>query len=180
VADARTFQLQKQFPFIYMLGNAFNIFLARADQEASFKDFVRGLRVQKRKHPSGAEFLDACQHRFLVRSRQKMLKGMPSILNKWKLLLELERAGICHHPLNRDTLRLSLLGGQFDHLCYDIHSCDLIALFRHTNGHRSGSTREIKQRPPSLRANCSSVDNPHRSPHLPHHSLRISIPFKIF
>jgi 2-polyprenyl-3-methyl-5-hydroxy-6-metoxy-1,4-benzoquinol methylase len=34
VADARTIQLHKQFPFIYMLGNAFQHFLTRADQEA--------------------------------------------------------------------------------------------------------------------------------------------------
>jgi 2-polyprenyl-3-methyl-5-hydroxy-6-metoxy-1,4-benzoquinol methylase len=36
VADARTFQVQKQFPFIYMLGNAFQHFLTRVDQEALF------------------------------------------------------------------------------------------------------------------------------------------------
>jgi 2-polyprenyl-3-methyl-5-hydroxy-6-metoxy-1,4-benzoquinol methylase len=34
VADARAYQLQKQFSFIYMLGNAFQHFLTRADQEA--------------------------------------------------------------------------------------------------------------------------------------------------
>ena len=34
MADARTFHLQKQFPFIYMLENAFQFFLTRADQEA--------------------------------------------------------------------------------------------------------------------------------------------------
>lgn len=34
VADARTFQLQKQFAFIFMLENAFQFFLTRADQEA--------------------------------------------------------------------------------------------------------------------------------------------------
>ncbi len=34
VADARTFQLQKRFPFIYMLENVFQFFLTRADQEA--------------------------------------------------------------------------------------------------------------------------------------------------
>lgn len=34
VADARTFHLPKQFPLIYMLGNAFQHFLTRADQEA--------------------------------------------------------------------------------------------------------------------------------------------------
>ena len=36
VADARTFHLGKQFPFIYMLGNAFQHFLTRKDQEALF------------------------------------------------------------------------------------------------------------------------------------------------
>jgi 2-polyprenyl-3-methyl-5-hydroxy-6-metoxy-1,4-benzoquinol methylase len=34
VADARTFHLGKQFPFIYMLENVFQFFLTRADQEA--------------------------------------------------------------------------------------------------------------------------------------------------
>ncbi len=34
VADARTFHLQKQFPFIYMLENVFQFFLRREDQEA--------------------------------------------------------------------------------------------------------------------------------------------------
>jgi SAM-dependent methyltransferase len=34
VADARTFRLEQRFPFIYMLGNAFQHFLTRADQEA--------------------------------------------------------------------------------------------------------------------------------------------------
>ncbi len=34
VADARTFHLQKQFPFIYMLENVFQFFLTREDQEA--------------------------------------------------------------------------------------------------------------------------------------------------
>src|SRR5260370_33439937 len=34
VADARTFHIQKQFPFIYMLENVFQFFLTRADQEA--------------------------------------------------------------------------------------------------------------------------------------------------
>ncbi len=47
VADARTFQLHKQFPFIYMLGNAFQHFLTRADQEALFA------RVREHLHPEG-------------------------------------------------------------------------------------------------------------------------------
>src|SRR5205085_12629498 len=34
VADARTFHLQKQFSFIYMLENVFQFFLTRADQKA--------------------------------------------------------------------------------------------------------------------------------------------------
>jgi SAM-dependent methyltransferase len=34
VADARTFQLQKQFSFIYMLENVFQFFLMREDQQA--------------------------------------------------------------------------------------------------------------------------------------------------
>ena len=36
VADARTFHLQKQFSFVYMLENAFQFFLTREDQEALF------------------------------------------------------------------------------------------------------------------------------------------------
>ena len=47
VADARTFQLQKQFPFLYMLGNAFQHFLTRADQEALLA------RVREHLHPAG-------------------------------------------------------------------------------------------------------------------------------
>lgn len=47
VADARTFQLQKQFPFIYMLGNAFQHFLTRADQEALLA------RVREHLRPEG-------------------------------------------------------------------------------------------------------------------------------
>ncbi len=34
VADARTFNLQKQFPFVFMLCNAWQFFLTREDQEA--------------------------------------------------------------------------------------------------------------------------------------------------
>jgi 2-polyprenyl-3-methyl-5-hydroxy-6-metoxy-1,4-benzoquinol methylase len=47
VADARTFHLQKQFPFIYLLGNAFQHFLTRADQEALLA------RVREHVHPEG-------------------------------------------------------------------------------------------------------------------------------
>jgi ubiquinone/menaquinone biosynthesis C-methylase UbiE len=34
IADARSFKLQKRFSLIYMLGNAFQLFLTRSDQEA--------------------------------------------------------------------------------------------------------------------------------------------------
>jgi len=47
VADARTFDLRKQFSFIYLLGNAFQHFLTRADQEALFA------RVREHLHPQG-------------------------------------------------------------------------------------------------------------------------------
>jgi 2-polyprenyl-3-methyl-5-hydroxy-6-metoxy-1,4-benzoquinol methylase len=47
VADARTFQLSKQFPFIYMLGNAFQHILTRADQEALLS------RIQEHLAPEG-------------------------------------------------------------------------------------------------------------------------------
>src|SRR5437588_5787628 len=47
VADARTFHLQKQFPFIYMLENVFQFFLTREDQEAMLA------RVQEHLLPQG-------------------------------------------------------------------------------------------------------------------------------
>ncbi len=47
VADARTFQLRKQFAFIYMLGNAFQHFLTRADLEALLA------RIREHLHPEG-------------------------------------------------------------------------------------------------------------------------------
>jgi SAM-dependent methyltransferase len=47
VADARMFQLQTQFPFIFMLGNAFQHFLTRTDQEALFA------RVREHLPPGG-------------------------------------------------------------------------------------------------------------------------------
>ena len=47
VADARTFHLQKQFSFIYMLENVFQFFLTRADQEALLA------RVREHVHPEG-------------------------------------------------------------------------------------------------------------------------------
>ena len=47
VADARTFHLQKQFPGIYMLMNAFQFFLSREDQEAMLA------RVREHLHREG-------------------------------------------------------------------------------------------------------------------------------
>src|SRR2546421_5375743 len=47
VADARTFHLQKQFPFMYMLENVFQFFLTREDQEAMLA------RVREHVHPEG-------------------------------------------------------------------------------------------------------------------------------
>lgn len=61
VADARTFQLQKQFPFIYMLGNAFQHFLTRADHEALLA------RVWEHLSPAGS---------FLFVTRNPTLKNL--------------------------------------------------------------------------------------------------------
>jgi len=47
MADARMFNLHKQFPFIYLLGNAFQHFLTRADHEALFA------HVREHLHPEG-------------------------------------------------------------------------------------------------------------------------------
>lgn len=47
VADARTLHLQRQFRFAYMVGNAFQLFLTRADQEALLA------RVREHLHPEG-------------------------------------------------------------------------------------------------------------------------------
>lgn len=47
VADARTFSLQRQYRFIYMLGNAFQHFLTRADHEALLA------HVREHLHPEG-------------------------------------------------------------------------------------------------------------------------------
>lgn len=47
VADARAFQLQQQFRFIYMVENAFQFFWTRADQEALLA------RVREHLHPQG-------------------------------------------------------------------------------------------------------------------------------
>ena len=47
IADARTFHLGKQFPFMYMLENAFQFFLKREDLEAMLA------RVREHLHPEG-------------------------------------------------------------------------------------------------------------------------------
>ena len=52
VADARAFQLQRQFSFIYMVENAFQFFLTRADQEALLA------RVREHMHPDGRFLLE--------------------------------------------------------------------------------------------------------------------------
>ncbi len=47
VADARTFHLQQRFPFMYMVGHAFQLFQTRADQEALLA------RVREHMRPEG-------------------------------------------------------------------------------------------------------------------------------
>ncbi|MEO7000854.1 MAG: class I SAM-dependent methyltransferase [Ktedonobacterales bacterium] len=46
VADARTFHLQQQFSFIFMLCNAWQFFLTRADQEALLASVREHLRME--------------------------------------------------------------------------------------------------------------------------------------
>ena len=48
IADARTFDLQRRFPFIYMVGNAFQHFLTREDQEAVLARVRAHLRPEGR------------------------------------------------------------------------------------------------------------------------------------
>src|SRR5437588_7735962 len=92
-------------------------------------------------------FPDACQHRFLVLSRQKELKDIFQHVNERKLLLEMERARISHRPVNRDGLLRRLLARSRNHFRCDIHTRHLIAKRRHAKGHTSRSTRQIQQRP---------------------------------
>jgi SAM-dependent methyltransferase len=61
LADARAFHLGKQFPFIYMLGNAFQHFLTRADHEA-----LLGC-VREHLHPEGC---------FLFGTRNPSIKNL--------------------------------------------------------------------------------------------------------
>src|SRR5882762_2196134 len=56
VSDARTFHLQKQFPFIYMLENVFQFFLTREDQEAMLA------RVREHLLPEGCFLFETRNH----------------------------------------------------------------------------------------------------------------------
>src|SRR5260370_11834523 len=94
-------------------------------------------------------FPDARQQRFLVLSRQKELKNIFQHVNKRKLLLEMERACISHHPVNRDGLLHRLLARSRNHFWCDIHTCDLVAFCSHAKGHASSSTRQIQKPPPN-------------------------------
>jgi SAM-dependent methyltransferase len=63
VADARTFHLQKQFPFIYMLENVFQFFLTREDQEAMLARvrehlLPEGCFLFETRNPSPRNFLE--------------------------------------------------------------------------------------------------------------------------
>jgi hypothetical protein len=83
VADGRTFHLHKQFPFIYMLGNAFQHFLSRADQEALLA------RVREHLHPEGC---------FLFGTRN------PSPRN----LFEARRSNVADHPMLHTFLTMTM------------------------------------------------------------------------
>src|SRR6266568_5084424 len=92
-------------------------------------------------------FPDSRQHSFLVLSRQKELKNIFQHVNVWKLLLEMERTRISHHPFNGDRTLSRFLARSRNHFWCDIHTRNLIAKRRHAKGHTSRSTRQIQQRP---------------------------------
>ncbi|MEO8606312.1 MAG: class I SAM-dependent methyltransferase [Chloroflexota bacterium] len=64
VADARTFHLDKQFPFVFMLMNAFQFLLTRADHEAMFA------RVREHLQPDGY---------FLFETRNPSLRNLMEV-----------------------------------------------------------------------------------------------------
>jgi SAM-dependent methyltransferase len=64
VADARTFQLQRLFPFIFMVCNAFQFFPEREDQEGLFA------RVHEHLQPEGC---------FLLETRNPSLLNLPQL-----------------------------------------------------------------------------------------------------
>src|SRR5204862_948717 len=112
---------------------------------AKFEEIAwRGIACFKEKTSLREQmFPHASQHRFLVRSRQKELKDIFQHVNKRKLLLELERACISHHPLNGERTFSRFLACLRNHFWHDIHPRDLIARLRHAQGHTSRSTRQV-------------------------------------
>src|SRR5258708_15071987 len=94
-------------------------------------------------------FPDTSQHRFLVLSRQKELKDIFQHVNERKLLLEMERARISHHPVNRDGLLRRLVARSRNHFWCDIHTRHLIAKRRHAKSHTPRSPPHTHQRPPT-------------------------------
>jgi SAM-dependent methyltransferase len=72
VADARTFHLQKQFPFIYMLENVFQFFLTREDPALPsgvmapphFHPIIRGVQDRRCPRPSACGTTRRGQRRY--------------------------------------------------------------------------------------------------------------------
>jgi O-methyltransferase involved in polyketide biosynthesis len=68
-ADARSFELGKQFQFIYLTGNAFQAFLRREDQEALFASVKRhlapgGVFAFETRNPSGHDLTNRPEEEF--------------------------------------------------------------------------------------------------------------------
>ncbi|HEU5382698.1 MAG TPA: class I SAM-dependent methyltransferase [Ktedonobacteraceae bacterium] len=86
VADARTFHLEKRFSFVYMLENAFQFFLTRADQEAMLARVREHLlpegcflfetrnpsprNLQEVRHPEGDQYATSDGGQLVVTERQ--------------------------------------------------------------------------------------------------------------
>lgn len=68
-ADARSFELQKRFQFIYLTGNAFQAFLRREDQEALLASVKRhlapsGILAFETRNPSGHDLTNQLEEEF--------------------------------------------------------------------------------------------------------------------
>jgi SAM-dependent methyltransferase len=120
VADARAFQLGRQFPFIFMLANAFQFFLTREDQEAMLA------RVRAHLTPDGC---------FLFETRN------PNPRN-----LTLPRRPYPQHFTTTDGRQLTITEHQrYDPMTQIQHDANAI-VWEHPDGQRTEGVRRVALR----------------------------------